>query len=76
VRYAHQIDCVLAGEKTLFNRYAPWPYLPEVPGRMTTGYEAQWRAADRPLHFFAYGTTPDEAGRGPEEDRTMPEAGE
>jgi tRNA (guanine-N7-)-methyltransferase len=59
VRYAHQIDCVLAGEQALFNRYAPWPYLAEVPGRMSTGYELQWRAVGRPLHFFAYGTTPE-----------------
>ncbi len=57
VRYAHQIDGVLAGESTLFNQYAPWPYLCEVPGRAATGYEDQWRAAGRPLHFFAYGRT-------------------
>jgi len=63
VRYAHQIDGVLGAEKTLFNRYAPWPYLAEVPGRMQTGYEQQWRAADRPLHFFAYGTTPEGSDR-------------
>jgi len=55
VPYAHQIDEVLTGEKTLRNRYAPWPFLPEVDGRMETGYEAQWRAEGRPLHFFAYG---------------------
>ena len=53
VPYAHQIDEVLAGEKGLENRYAPLAFLPEVPGRMTTGYEAQWRAEGRPLHFFA-----------------------
>ena len=58
VRYAHQIDCVLSAEKTLFNQYAPWPFLPEVPGRITTGYEEQWRAVGRPMHFFAYATTP------------------
>lgn len=54
VPYAHQIDETLAGEKGLRNRYAPLAFLPEVPGRMTTGYEAQWRAEGRPLHFFAY----------------------
>lgn len=54
VPYAHQIDEALAGEKGLENRYAPLAFLPEVPGRMTTGYEAQWRAEGRPLHFFAY----------------------
>lgn len=55
VPYAHQIDEVLSGEKTLCNRYAPWPFLPGVEGRMETGYEVQWRAEGRPLHFFAYG---------------------
>lgn len=54
VPYAHQIDEALAGEKGLENRYAPLAFLPKVPGRMTTGYEAQWRAEGRPLHFFAY----------------------
>lgn len=54
VPYAHQIDEALAGEKGLLNRHAPLAFLPEVPGRMTTGYEAQWRAEGRPLHFFAY----------------------
>jgi tRNA (guanine-N7-)-methyltransferase len=57
VRYAHQIDCVLAAEATLFNQYRPWPYLASVPGRFETGYEEQWRVAGRPLHFFAYATT-------------------
>ena len=54
VPYAHQIDEVLAGEPSLTNRYAPWPFLPEVEDRLRTGYEEQWRAAGRPLHFFAY----------------------
>jgi len=58
VRYAHQIDQVLRGEPTLFNQYRPWPYLASVPGRFETGYEEQWRAVGRPLHFFAYATTP------------------
>lgn len=55
VPYAHQIDEVLSGEPQLLNHYAPWPFLPEVPGRRRTGYEEQWRAEGRPLHFFAYG---------------------
>ncbi len=63
VPYAHQIDEALAGEKALENRYAPLAFLPEVPGRMTTGYEAQWRAEARPLHFFAYSAL-EEADRG------------
>jgi tRNA (guanine-N7-)-methyltransferase len=54
VPYAHQIDEILAGEKGLVNAHAPLAFLPEVSGRMTTGYEAQWRAEGRPLHFFAY----------------------
>jgi tRNA (guanine-N7-)-methyltransferase len=57
VHYAHQIGEVLAAEKTLFNQYAPWPFLNDVPGRACTGYEAQWRAVGRPLHFFAYSTS-------------------
>jgi tRNA (guanine-N7-)-methyltransferase len=57
VRYAHQIGEVLAAEKALFNRYAPWPFLHDVPGRVSTGYEEQWRVAGRPLHFFAYSTS-------------------
>lgn len=59
VPYAHQIDEVLTGEKELSNRYAPLAFLPEVEGRRTTGYEAQWRAEGRPLHFFAYGKSAD-----------------
>ena len=57
VRYAHQIDEVLAGEAALFNQYRPWPYLHDVPGRASTGYEEQWREAGRALHFFAYSPT-------------------
>jgi tRNA (guanine-N7-)-methyltransferase len=63
VPYAHQIDEVLAGEKGLRNRNAPLAFLPEVPGRLTTGYEAQWRAESRPLHFFEHAARPDEAPR-------------
>ncbi len=57
VRYADQIGEVLGAERALFNQYTPWPFLCEVPGRLCTGYEVQWRAAGRPLHFFAYSTT-------------------
>lgn len=56
VRYAHQIGEVLAAESTLFNHYAPWPFLNDVPGRTRTGYEEQWRAVERPMHFFVYAT--------------------
>lgn len=65
VPYAHQIDESLAGEKSLENRYAPLAFLPEVPGRMRTGYEAQWRAEARPLHFFAYTPRADSVGEAP-----------
>lgn len=61
VPYAQQIDEVLSAEKGLVNRYAPLAFLPEVPGRMRTGYEAQWRAESRPLHFFAYSALGDAA---------------
>jgi len=54
VSYAAQIDRVLSVAPGLVNFYAPWPYLHDVPGRFMTGYEEQWRAANRPLHFFAY----------------------
>lgn len=54
VPYAHQIDEVLSGEPRLENCYALWPFLSEVEGRMKTGYEEQWRAEGRPMHFFAY----------------------
>jgi len=57
VPYAHQINEVLEAEAMLENRYAPWPFLPEVAGRTRTGYEEQWRAEGRPMHFFAYGKT-------------------
>jgi tRNA (guanine-N7-)-methyltransferase len=57
VRYANQIGEVLEAEEALFNQYAPWPYLYEVPGRACTGYETQWRGEGRPLHFFAYSSS-------------------
>lgn len=75
VPYARQIDEVLAGEKGLENRYAPLAFLPEVPGRRTTGYEAQWRAESRPLHFFAYGVPRAAKGGDAAPGTTRPEAG-
>lgn len=54
VPYAHQMNEVLSQERRLENAYAPWPFLSEVPGRIQTGYEAQWREAGRPMHFFSY----------------------
>ncbi|MCA9512601.1 MAG: tRNA (guanosine(46)-N7)-methyltransferase TrmB [Myxococcota bacterium] len=52
--YAEQMDEVFAGEPLLENANAPLRWRPEVPGRMHTAYEEQWRAEGRPLHFFAY----------------------
>ena len=54
VPYAHQMNEVLRAQDALQNCYAPWPFLPEVEGRMQTGYEEQWRAEGRPMHFFTY----------------------
>lgn len=55
VPYAHQINEVLSTCEVLENHYTPWPFLPEVESRMRTGYEEEWRAEGRPMHFFAYG---------------------
>jgi tRNA (guanine-N7-)-methyltransferase len=52
--YAEHIDAVLAAEPRLENAYAPARWLPEVPGRMQTAYEREWRALGRGLHFWAY----------------------
>jgi tRNA (guanine-N7-)-methyltransferase len=54
VPYAHQMNEVLSAEPRLENAYAPWPFLPEVPGRVPTGYEVQWRDVGRPMHFYSY----------------------
>jgi hypothetical protein len=45
---------VLRAEGRLENLYAPDPYRPEVPGRMATAYEVEWRSLGRELHFFEY----------------------
>jgi tRNA (guanine-N7-)-methyltransferase len=54
VGYAEQIDAVLAAESRLVNVFAPAAFVSEVPGRMRTAYELEWRAEGRPLHFFDY----------------------
>ncbi len=54
VEYAEQIDACLAGEPLLENRFAPDRFRREVPGRLPTAYELEWRAEGRPCHFFAY----------------------
>jgi len=53
--YAEHIDVLLREQRDLENLYAPEPWLPEVPGRLPTAYELEWRAEGRPLHFWAYG---------------------
>jgi tRNA (guanine-N7-)-methyltransferase len=54
VPYAEHIDAVLAAEALLVNAFAPATWLADVPGRMPTAYELEWRVEGRPLHFFAY----------------------
>jgi tRNA (guanine-N7-)-methyltransferase len=54
VAYAEHIDAVLAAEPRLENAWAPARWLDDVPGRMATAYEREWRAEGRPLHFWAY----------------------
>jgi len=58
VPYAEQARDVFAAEPRLENLNAPEAWLPEVPGRMRTAYEEQWREEGRPLHFFAYRRRP------------------
>ncbi|HEY5657285.1 MAG TPA: tRNA (guanosine(46)-N7)-methyltransferase TrmB [Myxococcota bacterium] len=60
--YAEWIDAVLREQPGLENRYAPQPFRPEVAGRTTTAYEAEWRALGRPLYFFCYQRTSDSRG--------------
>jgi tRNA (guanine-N7-)-methyltransferase len=52
--YAEWIDEVLRADPRLENRYAPEPFRSEVPGRMPTAYELEWRALGRSCHFFEY----------------------
>ncbi len=68
VPYALQIDEVLSRSPRLENLNAPFPFVSEVADRMRTGYEEQWRAEGRPLHFFTYRPSPN-AHRG----RTRPD---
>ncbi len=55
--YAEQIHETLDKAELLENANAPAPWLREVPGRMRTAYELEWRAEGRPLHFFSYQRT-------------------
>jgi tRNA (guanine-N7-)-methyltransferase len=53
VPYAEHIDEVLREEPLLENALSRH-WLPEIPGRAVTAYEAMWREEGRPLHFFIY----------------------
>lgn len=53
LEYALWIDEVLAGEPMLENRHGTG-WAREAEGRPCTAYEAEWRAENRPLHFFTY----------------------
>ena len=54
VDYAEVMDACLAGEPLLQNAFAPARFRREVPGRLPTAYELEWRAAGRTCHFFTY----------------------
>ena len=49
-----KLDAVLSESSDLENAFAPEPFVREVPGRLHTAYEREWRAEGRPLHFWQY----------------------
>ena len=51
--YAEWIDAVLLGEPRLENLFAPAPHAREVPGRMQTAYEREWRERGRIPYFWS-----------------------
>lgn len=51
--YAEAIDDVLRGEPLLENTLGV-AYLDDVPDRIPTAYELEWRAEGRSLHFWTY----------------------
>jgi tRNA (guanine-N7-)-methyltransferase len=53
-RYAEEIDAVLSSEELLANDFAPQPWQSALPDRIQTGYELDWIADGRSLHFFEY----------------------
>jgi len=52
--YAEWIDAVLLAEPLLENVHAPAPHVREVPGRMRTAYELEWRQKGRVPYFWTY----------------------
>jgi tRNA (guanine-N7-)-methyltransferase len=51
--YALAIDAALRAEARLENTLAE-PFRRDVPGRLHTAYELEWRAEGRALHFWSY----------------------
>jgi len=58
--YAEWIDAVLAGERRLTNVNAPAPHVRDVPGRMRTAFEEEWRGKGRIPYFWTYRRVADE----------------
>lgn len=54
VGYAEVMESALAGEPLLANAWAPARFRTEVPGRLATAYEREWRAEGRTCRFFSY----------------------
>ena len=52
--YAEWIDRILPGVPGLENVHAPAPHVREVPGRMQTAYEREWRQRGRTPFFWTY----------------------
>ncbi|NNL65369.1 MAG: tRNA (guanosine(46)-N7)-methyltransferase TrmB [Myxococcales bacterium] len=52
--YAEWIDRILPAAPGLENAHAPAPHLREVPGRMQTAYEREWRQRGRTPFFWTY----------------------
>jgi tRNA (guanine-N7-)-methyltransferase len=52
--YAEWIDAVLPGEPLLENAQAPAPHVRDVPGRMHTAYELEWRRKGRVPYFWTH----------------------
>jgi len=56
--YADEIEATLAGEplleSTLPADEAGRRFVREMPGRIPTAYELEWRAEGRPLHFWTF----------------------
>jgi len=52
--YAEWIDAVLSDEPLLENVHAPAPHLREVPGRLRTAFEKEWRGKGRIPYFWTY----------------------